>query len=415
MPTKREGRWKCLFCGAENLGRFTSCQFCPAPKGDAKNYLPIGEPAVSDAKLLAMASSAVWMCRFCKESNRLPNTICFKCGALKGTSPINKTRTYSLSNVPRTAQEAADSTVPFNHSPILVTSAGVQEVGSTATFQTSPVPAEVPYQVNEVEEPVDLNRLYRYQGPSRNFDWLHRILKYAVIAGLAAVIGFLIWFFFLKTTEVKAVVNRVEWTRTIFVDRYTTVREENWSIPSGGREVSHTQKVSGYRQVKVGTDHKSRQVENGTREYVCGYEDLGNGFFEDRICSEQLYRTEYYDEDIFESVPIYDTWYTYDIDRWQFYRTVITSGTNQTNPAPYWGNPALNCAEQSIVGCEKQTFTAENYKIIFKTLGDDPQEYTREEDEYDWSSYEFNHQYTLVVNNAKMILNDPLRPDPEKK
>lgn len=61
--TIREGRWLCQFCGAENLGRFESCEGhgsggCGAARQPGTRfYLPENSPIITDVSLLADARS----------------------------------------------------------------------------------------------------------------------------------------------------------------------------------------------------------------------------------------------------------------------------------------------------------------------------------------------------------------------
>ena len=56
-------------------------------------------------------------------------------------------------------------------------------------------------------------------------------------------------------------------------------------IPPDGRYISEEEAIRRYDQVFVRNETRTRQVseqvQTGTRDYVCGQRDLGNGFFED--------------------------------------------------------------------------------------------------------------------------------------
>lgn len=84
----REGKWKCSYCGAANLGRDATCQACGQTRGkDVKFYLDEDAAEVSDAALLNQAGSgADWTCSFCSTNNRGDAKACKQCGAERGAS-----------------------------------------------------------------------------------------------------------------------------------------------------------------------------------------------------------------------------------------------------------------------------------------------------------------------------------------
>lgn len=79
----REGRWDCTACGrTANLGRDLRCAGCGRARGKVKFYLPMNEPAVRQAEMLAMAKAGPdWVCGFCEASNRSTSQACTGCGA----------------------------------------------------------------------------------------------------------------------------------------------------------------------------------------------------------------------------------------------------------------------------------------------------------------------------------------------
>lgn len=135
------------------------------------------------------------------------------------------------------------------------------------------------------------------------------------------------------------------WERSVRIEQYTTVQEEDWSIPAGGRHVSERREVKYYEDVldyyETRTREVSEQVQTGTHTYVCGSRDLGNGYFEDIECTEPVYetryRTESYQEPVYRSEPVYGTKYTYLIDKWVFSRQPSSSGTNRSATWPEFG------------------------------------------------------------------------------
>ncbi|MBW3570843.1 MAG: hypothetical protein KY467_07040 [Gemmatimonadetes bacterium] len=176
-----------------------------------------------------------------------------------------------------------------------------------------------------------------------------------------------------------ASVESKRWERVAVVEQRRIEEGEGWELPDSAevlrreRRFHHTgQEVVGQRtatrqvprteRVADGTDTRSRTVEErvrtGTREYVCGQRDLGNGYFEDVECREPVYetrtRTETWEEPRYREVtrhetvteqvavtrpvPVYRTYYTWRAPRWDAVDTLRASG-DTTRPA--WPNAQL--------------------------------------------------------------------------
>jgi hypothetical protein len=122
------------------------------------------------------------------------------------------------------------------------------------------------------------------------------------------------------------------------VDHYVTAtRQVERSVPV----------LDGYETV---SEEVEETVRTGTRTYVCGQRDLGNGYFEDRECSEPEYETRtrtvsrrqprYRYETrmetvtdrtpVYRTVPVYRTWYTWNRPVWR--DTVYRASGDTTQP-----------------------------------------------------------------------------------
>lgn len=293
-PAIREGRWDCKYCGTEGIrGRSLSCPACGHVRDkDVKFYLPTEAEEVLDARLLERARAGVdWLCAFCGSSNTATTENCRQCGASHEESNQKQMeRTYTMDQVPRSAQAA----------PVPVVA-------------PAPTPAPAP-------------------AAKRGCSCSAIIASLAVL--LLCVVGLGVWLALPRTSEMTVLGH--SWERTVDVEEYKTVVDEGWDVPSGGRTLSQREEVYGYDQVQVGTETRTRevseQVQVGTETYTCGQRDLGNGFFEDIECDRPIYETQYrtetYEEPIYESVPIIRTYYTYEIDRWEVVDTRRASGTD---------------------------------------------------------------------------------------
>ena len=171
----------------------------------------------------------------------------------------------------------------------------------------------------------------------------------------------------------------------------TTVSESGWTLPEGARLDHTASEVRSYNQV---VDHyedvtvtKYRSVPK-TETY---YEDLGNGN------AQQRTRTTYVNEPytaverqpIYKNVPVFDTKYYYDIDKYVFDRTVETSGTDNE---PVWGDTNLKDGERT-------GNTKEKYTIKFDDGG---KEKSIDTDLEVWKQYKVGDEIALMKNNVGM-------------
>jgi hypothetical protein len=228
----------------------------------------------------------------------------------------------------------------------------------------------------------------------RNLAWPLAILLVIglIIAGV---------YFATRTHEVTVQVDRFEWSRVINVDHFATVREGDWSVPAGGRYVSQEQRIHHYNRVLDHYETRTRQVQSGSERYVCGTTNNGNGTFSDRYCTRTTYRTETYREPVYRQDPVYRTYYHYDIDKWVPYRTVPTGGQNRSDPEPYWGELVLQCANQAVLGCERESGRGQQYLVFFEWYEgteEERHEYRLEESRADWDAYDPNAEYSLTFN-----------------
>ena len=154
----------------------------------------------------------------------------------------------------------------------------------------------------------------------------------ALFLSLAGFTVLIIILAFVLQKDITVEVIEKSWERTIELEEYMLVEESDWTVPSGGTLISQSEEIHHYNQIQVGTEtvYEDVEVAVGEREYVCGQEDLGNGYFEDIYCSETIYetRTESHEEPIYEDEPVYATYYTYTIWRWTEIEPLHSAGKN---------------------------------------------------------------------------------------
>ena len=140
----------------------------------------------------------------------------------------------------------------------------------------------------------------------------------------------------------RVVVTGRRWTRSVPVEELRRVELTGSSVPSDGELVSSSREVTGHHQVldryENRTRERSERVQTGTESYVCGQRDLGNGYFEDRMCTRPVYetrtRTETEREPVYRSEPEYGTVYRYRVWRWEPDTTLVNQ-TTSLRPPPW--------------------------------------------------------------------------------
>lgn len=324
--TLREGLWLCQQCGSENKGRFESCQSCAAARPEqVKFYLPGDAQALTDARLIRDALSGVdWYCSHCGGAN--PNATegkavaaCRHCGQARDAKDRSgEIRHYAAGEAPQTAAEA--------------------------------MPARPSRRAAE-ENPPKL--------PETRRKPLTLFAALAVFLVLAIT-----WWAWPRHYE--GPVTDLRWERSISIERMQTYVETGWDLPPGGRLRSSETKLRSWRDV---LDHYvpmtrqvSVQVPSGLETYSCGTTNLGNGYFQDRTCTRQTYRTEWrtevYQEPVYRKEPVYDHWLSWDIDRWSVVR-VLNSKGGATTPA--WPEVKVSSA------LEREGKRTETYVATVKT------------------------------------------------
>jgi len=272
------GRWDCTQCGhLGNLGPNTRCEKCGAPRPkDVKFYLPQDAEIVVDIQKQKEAKSgADWVCSFCNAQNKSTHLICQSCG---------------------NDRDATDGDKSLEEKTYL-------------------------YQQNQTDTKSS-SKLWKY-------------LKRAVIGLFAFFIVFAI--LTQIKTDVKVTVTACKWERTIEIEEYKKVVEEDWQLPEGSEKIDSFRAIHHYNKVADGTETQTRTVQKqtGTEKVKVGEKDLGNGYFEDIYEERPVYEDveETYETTKYKQVPVYQTKYKYSIYKW----IEIGKRINQGDEKPaYW-------------------------------------------------------------------------------
>ena len=323
------GYWDCPVCGNQGIaGNVMNCPACGRARGDVKFYMKGGaensvreENETGDIEYLneeqaqEFSTNPDWYCSFCNSLNKDNAAFCQNCGASRESSESN----YFDQLKKREEREAAEKAA-------------------------QPQP-----------------RAQQQSGKGSS--------KKPLVILLAVVLAIVGLFTYLngKKTQGNLLVTDISWTRSVPVERYQEFREEGWSIPQGGTEISQSSKIHHYDQVLSHYEdvevERSRQVLDHYETYYT-YSDKGNGAFEQIEHERPVYRTEYYTETqsqpVYVPVARYATWYVYSIWRWTQVRTETASGADHEAA---W--PELNLGENEREGsprAEEYTFTVRDEK-----------------------------------------------------
>ena len=330
-----ENLWDCPYCSTKGIGGSRrECPNCGKPRGETTRfYMPSEITYVSEEKASKINRNPDWFCEFCGSLNSDSDSTCKSCGSTRTTE--NKDY-FSMRKIENTS-----SYHDFTDSD--------NEEKSDYEEDRSSIYEKIPWEKNE-----------SFFDKVRKF--FQNKWKFFLIGVLA--LTFVIGTIFLLSPKTKELtITSFEWERAISIERYQTVDESNWNLPSGGRLKYTREEIYEYENVLDHYETKSRTVTKqrlvGYEEYVVGYRDLGNGYSEEITNKRPVYETytdtEYYEEPVYKKVPIYKTKYYYEIDKWLYDRSLRTSGKDKE---PYWEET------NSLTSKERESGRTEKYYII---------------------------------------------------
>jgi len=284
-----EGLWDCRYCNTKQIGgRTVKCPNCGRPQSsDTKFYLGKKKTHLEKKEEADYRQGPDWTCSFCGSLNLPKYEKCQNCGADRKDS----SGTY-FDNFRKTENRSSDPFHEYRKRP-------EDSVNSNLQSFSEEIPS-----VTDAEA---LNHKETWKDKISGF---FRRNGKAIIGITAVIVIGIIAAMLLTPNAYDATVTGKSWTREITVEEYKTVRESDWSVPSGGRTVYTKREIHHYVQV---LDHyesvsvqKSRTVQNG---YDIRYTDNGNGTFTEH--SSPRYVTEYYTEyeqrPVYRNKPVYQT------------------------------------------------------------------------------------------------------------
>ncbi|MDW8300669.1 MAG: zinc ribbon domain-containing protein [Anaerolineae bacterium] len=316
--------WDCQFCGTQKLlgvdHRF--CPNCGARQDPEWRYFPseADKKLVTDPKYVYHGADRA--CPYCKQPNSAAAQFCVACGGdLSGAAEVERRRSVIAGSAEDTGK-ARDL--------VLERFQAQQAAAKPAKPKSNPLPLLL------------------------------------ILAAIVGVVGVLI-FLAVQRTPAELVVDDLQWSRVIAVERLNTLTGSGWhdQVPPGAYDVSCSLRDRPYTVTE--------RVQTGVRRV-----DRGDGTFIEQPVYENRSRTEYRPE----------RYCNYSYDQWQRVREVRTSG-GADDPL-VWG--ALNLGVR-----EREGGREERLMVFFKRV-DKPQERRleyRAKTEIEWRSFKINQRYTV--------------------
>lgn len=360
MTTYLEKFWKCPSCGRDGISalRNTRCPGCGNSKvpQDQESF---SVKEIKDEIGLELAQGKPhWVCSSCGSVNLDKNLDCDGCSS------------------PRESDDHTNVVRQLDHLPI--------------------EPSVVTAEPEKVERKNQLKPI-RQEAPTGNkFLWV----------GLSLVAGFLLLsllgYFIFHTETYTGELSMFRWNRTINIQEYQVESEFGWNTPpSDAYNVTSELRFHHNEDITI---TKTRDVYHPSSTTV--YSDRGNGAVSVETVDNSYWTTKTYQEKIGEK-PIYKTWYSYNVDRWSYSRSVTTQGNDRE---PKWGKYTLRFNGQQIIGAERVSDKTESYTVYFKAEIDKEKKTfsVSYSNQNDWQEYVIGKTYPIKVNHFGSIMNNPL-------
>jgi len=381
------GYWDCSYCGKKAIkGSLRECPGCGTARNkDTKFYMNpskieyVSETVSTDRSTYAHEHTEIpnrnpnWICKYCDTLNTSLATRCASCGSAR----TEKNRTYSnFNHVPLTSDFPYST--PYSEtksSDYLESTASAISSQKSTDFDrkihipaksTRNIPEKEPYSTIQPPKKTEkiLTTLFMcliygleelFSGLGKLFSSLFRFIAdniRSILIGIAVILAVVGLVFLLSPKYHEVTIQGFSWERNINIEKLTTVKESDWSTPIGARVYDTKEEFYTYEDVYDHTETKTRTVQRtryvGEEEYVTGYRDLGNGYFEEITSSKPIYETydevETYEEDVYRKEPVYKTKYYYEIDKWLYHRKITTKNNDKE---PFWGEVILAKKERT--------------------------------------------------------------------
>lgn len=332
------------------MGHDVSCTSCGRARPQGIHfYLSDAAPPVVDPERLREAQAgADWICAYCGSSARATVDACPNCGAARGTSPTQQVHDYDTADVPHSGKEPPAAPQPVKPAAPDGEKKGCGGCGCGCLLVLAVLLFALMGQVFSDD--------HGGSRPSTVTDTTAHARR-----GVAAVAdsGY--------NPFIPAVAISRQWERSIAVDSSGAVVSTGSSVPADAEVIRHYRGVVGHHRVFDHDETRTRthheRVRTGSEEYVCGQRDMGNGYFEDRMCTRGVYEDQTTEEEY--KVPVYteedDYGTVYEYRTWEWMRDTVLARRGQSPTEPEW--PRLGRHGRGQVHAD----STQVYRIVFRT------------------------------------------------
>jgi hypothetical protein len=202
--------------------------------------------------------------------------------------------------------------------------------------------------------------------------WWKLALPVLCLAAVVVAVLLLLW-----KREQRFVVAERTWTRSVAIERLSSVREWVWcdELPEGTRELSRRREQRGTKQVPDGEDCELQR------------QDLGDGTFkETRVCRPRS-----------KEAPVYSEKCELEMQKWARAREERAEGRLDSSE-PHWPQVVLSRPRCESTGCEREGPRSERYAVLLKDAQGEP--YRCDFDERTWRSFTPNARYAGQIRAA---------------
>lgn len=431
------GYWDCSYCNAKGIsGLEKTCPNCGNPVGkNVKYYMkPLKKTYLDSETAKNYGKGADWVCAYCGSYNRYNSSICKRCGAQKSSSEenyfgekMNQSNDSSNISIEEDSFRKSESSLSSCYEDDSTNnSSDNSSDNSTNNISNDsddiPIDDLIDKSSNDsddisIDSPIDKfnddstdissddsiqdyrnsyeetstdnhkkknNKTLKDVFHLKNFKGL--LIALGSIVALFSIIMLLVSIFTPKVYDAQ--ITNKTWDRTISIEELKTFEESDWDVPYGGRVYFSQEELKGYKQEIDHYETVSHQVAKEVFDhYEYEYSDNGDGTFtENRIPKYRtVYETVYEEVPVYVDVPVYDTKYYYEIDRWCHSRNENTSG--ESDISPYW-------ADFELAQNERESGRNETYTLYLQT---EKKEYTTDVSYSEWNDYKEGDKVSITV------------------
>ena len=352
-----EAQWTCSSCGRTGIsGRLKRCPGCGNPKDAGEEYeAPTGKVAyLTPEALKAMGVDPTQHlsdeeCEYCGAKLQPGTQKCPNCGAALGDVG------YTTRVCPACGRESNDEKCP---------ACGADTEEKLVAHRHAEPPKRARKRSKSAPQPKKwpatwLSKLPAFLQKPKFYIPLLILLVFTCLCTCVTIIANI------PRNEIGTVTD-IAWERSIAIEEHQYNQHEDWTLPAGADLISQEERIASYNQVQVGTERECGYEESCTTESV--YDHTEQTCYDDGTCDEHdVYRDEqnctndYVCDDVpvYEDVPVYKTWYTYNIWEWVDIEPAVARGSDAD---VYWPQVPLADNQREGKSTESCVVTFTNTK-----------------------------------------------------